>query len=328
MGNILDDICKKLDAATAGGAHLLSEEGQVFGYVDSGSYALNKIISGDYNGGFPIGGITEIYGESSTAKTVFLTHAFKGAQKQGFYTVMVDNEHAYSPSFAKLLGVDSDKLIYTTPESMEDCFETIEKAILTIREKDKDTPIVIGYDSIGVSPSRKEMKDDLGSNSEITGALRAKVAGQCLRRINPLLRKHKAALIIVNQVRSKVGLVFGDPRTKAGGGKALLYYCAVSLEAQSGKGDIQYDELKNPIGIKGVIKCVKNKVTVPYQDCTFKLMFNEGLRKDYGLTASAFKAGIVISPSAGWFSLNGGKNLRAADLTQVLSTMIESGEIE
>ena len=99
MANILDDICKRLD-----GANLLSEEGQVFGYVDSGSYALNKIISGKYDGGFPIGGITEIYGESSTAKTVFLTHAFVGAQKKGYYTVMVDNEHAYSPSFANILG--------------------------------------------------------------------------------------------------------------------------------------------------------------------------------------------------------------------------------
>ena len=324
MANILDDICKRLD-----GANLLSEEGQVFGFVDSGSYALNKIISGDYNGGFPIGGITEIYGESSTAKTVFLTHAFKGAQEQGYYTVMVDNEHAYSPSFAKILGVDSEKLIYTMPETMEDCFETIEKAILAIREKDKDTPIVVGYDSIGVSPTRKEMEGDLGTNSEIAGALRAKVAGQCLRRINPLLRKHKAALIIINQVRSKVGLVFGDPRTKAGGGKALLYYCAVSLETASAKGDVLYDEMKNPTGIKGTIKCVKNKVTVPYQDCEFKLMYNEGLARDYGLTSSAYKNGVVTSPSKGWYSMDGGATKsRAADLTSKLETMIKKGELQ
>ena len=324
MANILDDICKRLD-----GANLLSEEGQVFGFVDSGSYALNKIISGDYNGGFPIGGITEIYGESSTAKTVFLTHAFKGAQEQGYYTVMVDNEHAYSPSFAKILGVDSEKLIYTMPETMEDCFETIEKAILAIREKDKDTPIVIGYDSIGVSPTRKEMEGDLGNNSEIAGALRAKVAGQCLRRINPLLRKHKASLIIINQVRSKVGLVFGDPRTKAGGGKALLYYCAVSLETASAKGDVLYDDMKNPTGIKGTIKCVKNKVTVPYQDCEFKLMYNEGLSREYGLTVSAYKNGIATSPSKGWYSLDGGATKsRAADLTQKLAEMVKKGELQ
>jgi recombination protein RecA len=241
---------------------------------------------------------------------------------------MVDNEHAYSPPFAETLGVDSDKLIYTMPETMEDCFETIENAILAIREKDKDTPIVIGYDSIGVSPTRKEMQGDLGANGEISGALRAKVAGQCLRRINPLLRKHKACLIIVNQVRSKVGLVFGDPRTKAGGGKALLYYCAVSLEAASGKSDVLYDEIKNPTGIKGTIKCVKNKVTIPYQDCEFKLLYNEGLVRDYGLTTSAFKTGVVTSPAKGWYSLDGVNKSRAADLTKTLSTMIEKGELK
>lgn len=323
MANILDDICKRLD-----GANLLSEEGQVFGYVDSGSYALNKIISGKYDGGFPIGGITEIYGESSTAKTVFLTHAFVGAQKKGYYTVMVDNEHAYSPSFASILGVDSEKLIYTTPETMEGCFEAIENSILAIREHDKDTPIVIGYDSIGVSPTRKEMDGELGANGEISGALRAKVAGQCLRRINPLLRKHKAALIIINQVRSKVGLVFGDPRTKAGGGKALLYYCAVSLETASAKAGIMFDELKNPTGIKGTVKCVKNKVTVPYQDCEFKLEYNKGLSQDYGLTTSAYRNGVVTSPAKGWYSLdNGETKSRAADLTKILASKIEKGEL-
>jgi len=323
MANILDDICKRLD-----GANLLSEEGQVFGYVDSGSYALNKIISGKYDGGFPIGGITEIYGESSTAKTVFLTHAFVGAQKKGYYTVMVDNEHAYSPSFANILGVDSEKLIYTTPETMEGCFEAIENSILAIREHDKDTPIVIGYDSIGVSPTRKEMDGELGANGEISGALRAKVAGQCLRRINPLLRKYKAALIIINQVRSKVGLVFGDPRTKAGGGKALLYYCAVSLETASAKAGIMFDELKNPTGIKGTVKCVKNKVTVPYQDCEFKLEYNKGLSQDYGLTTSAYRNGVVTSPAKGWYSLdNGETKSRAADLTKILASKIEKGEL-
>ena len=298
------------------------------GFIDSGSYALNKIISGDYLGGFPVGGITEIYGESSTAKTVFLTHAFVGAQKKGYYTVMVDNEHAYSPSFAQVLGVDPEKLIYSMPETMEDCFETIEKVILAIREKDKDTPIVIGYDSIGVSPTRKEMVGDLGNNSEISGALRAKVAGQCLRRINPLLRKHKAALIIINQVRSKVGLVFGDPRTKAGGGKALLYYCAVSLEATSSKSDVIYDDVKNPLGIKGTVKCVKNKVTVPYQNCEFKLLYNEGLTRNCGLTLSAYKNGFVTMPSKGWYSLDGDTKFRAADLTKALAEMIEEGTIK
>jgi recombination protein RecA len=321
--SIIDDICKRLD-----GANALSEEGQTFGYVDSGSYALNKIMSGKYSGGYPIGNITEVYGESSTAKTVFLTHAFVGAQKKGYYTVMIDNEHAYSPSFAKILGVDPEKLIYLAPESMEDCFEAIENVITAIRLEDKDTPIVIGYDSIGVSPTRKELSDGFGKNSEMGGALRAKVAGQCLRRINPLLRKHKAALLIVNQIRSKVGLVFGDPRTKAGGGKALLYYCGVSLETRSGKSDVLYDELKNPVGIKGSLKCAKNKVTIPFQECDFRLVYNEGLQRQTGLTDTLAKSGDVTSPTIGWYVYKDSKKMRKVDMDLLLAEKVESGEIE
>ncbi len=321
--SFLDDICKRLD-----GAALLSEEDQVHGFVDSGSYALNKVLSGRYDGGYPIGAITEIYGESSTAKTVFLTHAFVGAQEKGYYTVMIDNEHAYSPSFAKTLGVDPEKLIYLMPEAMEDCFEAIEQAILAIREHDKETPIVIGYDSIGVSPTRKEMEDTFAKNSEMGGALRAKVAGQCLRRINPLLRKHKAALLIINQIRSKVGVMFGDPRTKAGGGKALLYYCGVSIETSSGKNDVLYDDLKNPTGIKGNIKCVKNKITVPFQSCEFQLLYNEGLERKYGLTKYAHKQGQVKAPSSGWYSLDGESKSRASAMDDIIVEKVENGELK
>ena len=314
MGSLLDDICKKLE-----GASILSDQDQVFGYVDSGSHALNKIISGDAEKGYPIGSITEIYGESSTAKTVFLTHAFIGAQKRGYYTVMIDNEHAYSPSFAKILGVDADRLLYFQPETLEDCFETIESTIKAIREQDTDTPILIGYDSIGVSPTRKEMADEFGKNSEMGGALRAKVAGQCLRRINPMLRKYKAGLIIINQVRSKVGVMFGDPRTRAGGGKALLYYCGTSLEAASGKNDVLYDKMINPAGITGTIKTDKNKITKPFQECTFELLYDKGLTKGHGLCDLYYKEGTVTSPTKGWYSLDDGKTKhRKAEIDKTL----------
>ena len=320
MTSFLKDICQELENAS-----VLSEESQVFGYVDSGSYALNKIISGDYNGGYPIGSITEIYGESSTAKTVFLTHAFIGAQKKGYHCVMIDNEHAYSPSFAEKLGIDSDKLIYTQPESLEDCFETIEKVIKAIRRKDPDTPIIIGYDSIGVSPTRKELSEELGAHSEMTGALRAKIAGMCLRRINPLLRKYKAGLLIVNQVRSKVGVMFGDPRTRAGGGKAWLYYCGTSLETISGKNDVLYDDRKNPLGITGTIKSVKNKITKPFQTCGFKLLYVEGLYRNHGLTDVHYQDGIVGSPSKGWYSLDGKAKHRKSDLDDILGESFKKG---
>lgn len=322
--SILDDICKDLEGAT-----ILSEDEQVFGYVDSGSYALNKIISGKFNGGYPIGAITEIFGESSTAKTVFVTHAFVGAQEKGYYTVLIDNEQAYSPAFAKKLGVNTEKVIYMAPESLEECFESIENVVASIRKHDKDTPIVIGYDSIGVSPAKKELEDGVMGGDNMSGAIRAKQAGICLRRINPLLRKEKVALIIINQLRSKVGVMYGDPKTKAGGGKALFYYCGVSLETvASGKDSILYDELKNPIGITGTIRNKKNKTTIPFQECSFKLMYDEGLLRQYGLAETGSKMGLVTSPTKGWYSLdNGVTKVRKETISENMMEMIEKGEL-
>ena len=320
--SIYEDICKELNGAT-----ILSEDDKVFGYVDSGSLALNRVISGRFDGGYPIGSITEIYGESSTAKTVFLTHAFVGAQEKGYYTVMIDNEQAYSPPFARKLGVDADKLIYLSPESLEDCFEAIESVIASIRKHDKDTPIVIGYDSIGVSPARKELEGNVGGDN-MTGAIRAKQAGICLRRINPLLRKEKVALIIINQVRNKVS-GYGDPTTKAGGGMALLFYCGLSLKTTSGNSDIIYDDFGNPLGIKGKIKNKKNKVTIPFQECEFQLLYDKGLTREYGLAETGMKMGLVTSPSKGWYSLdNGETKSRKENISVALAKMIEDGEVK
>lgn len=321
--SIYDDICKELT-----GASVLSEDDMVQGYVDSGSYALNRILSGKFDGGYPVGAITEIYGESSTAKTVFLTHAFVGAQKAGYYTVMIDNEQAYSPPFARKLGVDAEKLIYMSPESLEDCFEAIERVVASIRKHDKDTPIVIGYDSIGVSPARKELESDAMGGDNMTGALRAKQAGICLRRINPLLRKEKVALIIINQVRSKVGVMYGDPTTKAGGGNALFFYCGVSLKTSSGKSDILFDDFNNPIGIKGKVQNKKNKVTIPFQECEFKLVYDEGLNRSWGMAEMGQKLGLVTSPAKGWFSLDGGETkTRKENVNEKMEQMVENGEL-
>lgn len=324
MSDIFTEICKELDNAT-----LLNNTGIHEDFVDSGSFALNKIISGKFDGGYPIGGITEIYGESSTAKTVFLTHAFIGAQKKGFYTVMIDNEHAYSTTFAEMLGIDSSKLIYMMPETIEDCFEAVEKVIIAIRKKDPTTPILIGFDSVGTVACRKEMNDAFGANPEMIGAIRAKAIGICLRRVNPMLRKYNAGLIIINQVRSKVGVVFGNPETKAGGGKSLDYYCAVSLNPRVGKNDILFDSRDNPVGIKGVIKNKKNKIAIPFQECEFKLMFDQGLEPTVGLTAQAIKAGQVEKHPSGWYTVFGtDKKYRAVDMDAVLIELINSGELD
>ena len=293
-------------------AGLLSEQPMDLGFVSTGMYALNKVISGDYTKGIPIGMITQFHGEASTAKTVFATHILKDAQERGYYTMLVDSENAYNPEFAKSLGIDPEKLIYAAPETLEDCFQVIEDTILAIRETDSETPIVVAYDSIAVSPSKAEYEAEGYEGNNMVGAVRAKSTGACLRKINPLMRKHKVALIIINQIRNKVGVMFGNPETAAAGGKSLEYYLGVNMKTISNKtSDLLKDDNKQVIGIKGKIRNTKNKVSIPFRECEFSLKYDEGLDPYYGLLGFFVAEGLVTQSGA-WFTYKEQKFQRKA----------------
>jgi recombination protein RecA len=283
-------------------AGLLSEQITDMGFVSTGSYALNRVISGDYTKGIPIGMITQFMGEASTAKTVFATHILKDAQNKGYYAMLVDSENAYNPEFAESLGLDPKKLIYAAPDTLEDCFQVIEDTIKAIRETDADTPIVIAYDSIAVSPSKAEFEAENYDGNNMQGAVRAKSTGACLRKINPLLRKHKVGLVVINQIRNKVGVLYGNPETQAAGGKSLEYYLGVNMKTISNKtSDLIKDENKQIIGIQGKLRNTKNKVSIPFRETTFKLMYDEGLDPYEGLLDFLVVDGIV-QQSGGWFT--------------------------
>lgn len=275
------------------------------GFVSTGSYALNKIISGDFTKGIPIGMITQFIGESSTAKTVFATHILKEAQAAGHYTMLVDSENAYNPEFATHLGIDPKKLIYSTPETLEECFQVIEDTVLAIRETDKDTPIVVAYDSIAVSPSKAEYEADNYEGNNMQGAIRAKSTGACLRKMNPLMRKHKVALVIINQIRNKIGVMYGSPDTAAAGGKSLEYYLGVNLKCISNKtSDLVRNEHKNVIGIQGKVRNTKNKCSIPFGECEFELMWDDGLNP-YGGVLKQLEGDGLITRSGAWYSVVG-----------------------
>ena len=284
-------------------AGLLSEQAPDMGFVPTGSYALNKIISGDFTKGIPIGMITQFHGEASTAKTVFATHILKEAQAKGYYTMLVDSENAYNPEFAEHLGIDPKKLIYSTPETLEECFQVIEDTILAIRMTDKDTPIVVAYDSIAVSPSKAEYEAETYEGNNMQGAIRAKSTGACLRKINPLMRKYKVALVIINQIRHKVGVMYGSPDTMAAGGKSLEYYLGVNLKCISNKSsDLIKNEYKNVIGIQGKVRNTKNKCSVPFRECEFELFWDEGLNPYAGLLKQLEVEGLVERNGA-WYTV-------------------------
>jgi len=286
-------------------AGLLSEQVPDMGFVSTGSYALNKIISGDFTKGIPVGMITQFHGEASTAKTVFATHILKEAQAKDYYTMLVDSENAYNPEFATHLGIDPKKLIYSTPETLEECFQVIEDTILAIRETDKDTPIVVAYDSIAVSPSKVEYEAENYEGNNMQGAIRAKSTGACLRKINPLMRKHKVALVIINQIRNKVGVMYGSPDTMAAGGKSLEYYLGVNLKCISNKtSDLIKNEHKNVIGIQGKVRNTKNKCSIPFRECEFELMWDEGLNPYAGILKQ-LEAEALVSRSGAWYTVEG-----------------------
>jgi len=283
-------------------AGLLSEQLPDLGFVSTGNYALNKIISGDYRKGVPIGMITQFHGEASTAKTVFATHILREAQAKGYYAMLVDSENAYNAEFAKHLGIDPKKLIYAAPETLEECFQVITETIVAIRMTDKETPIIVAYDSIAVSPSKAEYEAEGYEGNNMVGAIRAKSTGACLRKINPLLRKQKVALIIINQIRNKVGVMYGNPETMAAGGKSLEYYLGVNLKCISNKtSDLIRDDNKQVIGIKGKIRNTKNKVSIPFRECEFELMYNKGLSSIYGLPKLLAQDGL-LTKNGGWYS--------------------------
>ena len=283
-------------------AGLLSDQITDMGFVSTGSYALNRVISGDYTKGIPIGMITQFMGEASTAKTVFATHILKDAQAKGYYSMLVDSENAYNPEFAESLGLDPKKLFYAAPDTLEDCFQVIEDTIKAIRETDSDTPIVIAYDSIAVSPSKAEFEAESYDGNNMQGAVRAKSTGACLRKINPLLRKYKVALVVINQIRNKVGVLYGNPETQAAGGKSLEYYLGVNMKTISNKtSDLIKDENKQIIGIQGKLRNTKNKVSIPFRETTFKLMYDEGLDQYDGLLEFLVLDGLV-QQSGGWFT--------------------------
>ena len=308
------DVFKRLKSAG-----LLSEQVPDLGFVGTGSYALNKIISGSYTKGIPVGMITQFMGEASTAKTVFGTHILKEAQSKDYYSMMVDSENAYNPDFASHLGIDPSKLIYAAPETLEDCFQVIEDTILEIRKTDSDTPIVVVYDSIAVSPSKAEYEAESYDGNNMQGAIRAKSTGACLRKINPLMRKHKVALVVINQIRNKVGVMYGSPDTMAAGGKSLEYYLGVNLKCISNKtSDLLRDDNKNIIGIQGKVRNTKNKVSIPFKECEFELLYDEGLDPHAGLLKQLEVDGHV-ERSGAWYSVvSTGKKFQSKEFSNLL----------
>ncbi|MBX4188563.1 recombinase RecA [Candidatus Saccharibacteria bacterium] len=255
--------------------------------IPTGSLSLDLALGG----GIPRGRIIEIYGPESSGKTTVCLHVLAEVQKAGGTAAIVDAEHALDPAYAKRLGVDTDKLLISQPDSGEQALEILETLV---RSNAVDIVVV---DSVAALVPQAEIEGDMG---DAQMGLQARLMSQAMRKLTGVINRSKTTVIFVNQLRMKIGVMFGNPETTTGG-NALKFYASVRMDIRRQAQIKQGDAV---IGNHVRVKVVKNKVAPPFREAEFDIMYNQGISREGDVIDLAVTHG-VVEKSGAWYTYKG-----------------------
>ena len=288
----LDEVLKDIEKQFGKGSVMkLGEESHTeIEVCSSGSLTLDKALG---VGGYPKGRIIEIYGPESSGKTTFALHAIAEAQKQGGRAAFIDAEHALDPVYAQKLGVNINELLLSQPDTGEQALEICEALVRS------EAISIVVIDSVAALVPQAEIEGEMGDSHV---GLQARLMSQALRKLSGTINKTNTIAIFINQLREKVGVLFGNPETTPGG-RALKFYSTIRLDVRRGE---QIKNGENVIGNKTNVKVVKNKVAPPFKTAAVEIMYGEGVSKTAEILDLSSELGIV-DKSGAWYSYNGEK---------------------